>query len=199
MLETQVQQDLRTAADLIQQDMRRVGFRGIAEYGVWAPPTGVGTPAEKPATPASASPYSQLDEPIVDATNASLGYRYARFVGGKYNTGDAPKPNEYFGVKWDDNTLSLQVGLKQDGSGNWQPITDPDSVLITNFGIKVEKQSVDLKDFCDVDCGANCPKQQVRLVHFTLTGVAKHDARVVRTLDVDERMRADAIIGACPS
>jgi prepilin-type N-terminal cleavage/methylation domain-containing protein len=38
MLEMQIQQDLRTTADLIQQDLRRQGFRGTAELGVWAPP-----------------------------------------------------------------------------------------------------------------------------------------------------------------
>ncbi|HEY0957025.1 MAG TPA: prepilin-type N-terminal cleavage/methylation domain-containing protein [Roseateles sp.] len=197
MLETQVQQDLRAAADLIQQDMRRAGFRGDAAYGVWTPASGVGSALEVPARAASASPYTELTE-IDSSTERTLEYRYAR----QYAFSAAPQNNEYFGIRWDkrNKALYLKLGLKEDGSPNWQPVTDPETVEIMQFEINVRTQEIELKDFCDADCsGAGCPKQLIRRVEFLLRGRAKHDENVVRTLSGTERMRADAITGACPA
>lgn len=196
MLETMVQQDLRAAADLIQQDMRRAGFRGNAAYSVWIPASGVGSALEVPAQAASASPYTEFTESDTAEVRA-LEYLYSRKTGST----DTPQENEYFGIRWDkgSKSLHLKLGLK-DGSGNWQPITDPDTVEITNFVINVRTQDIPLSDFCDVKCeGASCPKQQVRQVDFLLRGRAKHDENVVRTLRGTERMRADTITGVCPA
>jgi len=41
MLETQIQQDLRATADLIAKDLRRAGYWGAAEAGVWHAATGL--------------------------------------------------------------------------------------------------------------------------------------------------------------
>lgn len=201
MLETQIQQDLRAAADLLQQDMRRAGFRGDAGYAVWAPASGVGTALEVPAMAASASPYTVLEE-TDDDKERTLEYRYARKNGsGSFTLSTDPQDNEYFGIRWDKRTkaLYLKLGVKN-GQPNWQPVTDPETVEITDFEINVHTQEIDLKGFCDRDCvGANCPKQQVRSVEFLLRGQARHDKNVVRTLSGTERMRADAVTGACPA
>jgi type II secretory pathway pseudopilin PulG len=201
MLETQVQQDLRAAADLLQQDLRRAGFRGDASYGVWAPATGVGTATSVPATAASASPYTVVTETDTDAVRA-LEYRYARPDGpDSYTFTGTPQDNEYFGIRWDKRTkaLYLKLGLR-DGEPNWQPITDPETIEIVQFQMTVRTQDIPLSDFCDADCTtADCPKQQVRHVDFLLRGRAKHDEKVVRTLEGTERIRADAITGACPA
>ncbi|MCA1416895.1 prepilin-type N-terminal cleavage/methylation domain-containing protein, partial [Bradyrhizobium sp. NBAIM20] len=61
MLEIQVQQDLRTAADLVQQELRRAGFRGRADLGVWSPPQGVGTLKQLEARPASVNEFMPVD------------------------------------------------------------------------------------------------------------------------------------------
>ncbi|MDR7332527.1 prepilin-type N-terminal cleavage/methylation domain-containing protein [Roseateles asaccharophilus] len=199
MLETQVQQDLRVAADLMQQDLRRAGFRGDAALGVWRPASGVGTTLEVPAQAASASPYAVVTETDNDG-EVALEYRYARPDGAIYTLAAEPKNNEFFGIRWDKRTkaLYLKVGLKED-KPNWQPITDPETVEITQFQMTVHTQDIALTDFCDSDCaGAGCPKQQVRQVDFLVRGRAKHDANVVRTLSGTERIRADAITGACP-
>jgi type IV pilus assembly protein PilW len=198
MLETQVQQDLRAAADLLQQDMRRAGFRGLAQLGVWAPASGVGTPLEQPAQAATANVYSTITKSDTDGIR-SLEYSYARRNDDEYGDGTALSSNEYFGIKWDraKQTLYLQLG-KKDGQPNWQPITDPDTVKIIDFDIQVFEQSVPLNDFCDRPCtAASCPQQVVRRVEFRIRGRAKHDANVTRTLTGAERIRTDAMKGAC--
>lgn len=206
ILETQMQQDLRTAADILQQDLRRAGFRGYADAGVWAPPRAVGSLNEAaPMLPAS-SPYASFA-----ASSTQLGvvahYLYARADGAttKFNTTDTPWANEYFGVKWDRSTkvLSIQLGLDEKGQPNWQPITDPDSIQIENFTLTPIVQTISLGEFCDRPCGVGtptaCPTQAIREVKFTIVGRAKHDPNVVRTLEGSERVRADDIDGACPS
>lgn len=206
MLETQVQQDLRVTADLLQQDMRRAGFRGLAELGVWAPASGVGTPLEQSAQAATANVYTEIvrTETSGGAEGElirSLQYSYARRDSdGMYGDGSAVLSNEYFGVKWDKakKTLYLQLGKKDDGQPNWQPVTDPETVKIVDFDIQVFEQKVQLGDFCDSACtAATCPAQAVRRVEFRIRGQAKHDANVVRTLTGGERIRADAMTGAC--
>lgn len=195
MLETQIQQDLRGAADLIQQDLRRAGFRGRAQLGVWKPASGVGTPLEEPAEAATPSPYSAVEK-VDDETTRSLEYRYARLQ----STGAAVANNEYFGIKWDRarKTLYLQLGRRADDQPNWQPITDPDTLEVIDFNIDVTEQSIDLEGFCERPCtGAGCPRQLVRRVDYSIRGQAKHDAAVVRTLSGTERIRSDAMTGAC--
>ena len=197
MLETQIQQDLRTAADLIHQDIRRAGYRGMTGLGVWAPASGAGTAQEIPAMTPSPNTYSAIS---VGDDKHSITYSYARGLNSS-NTG-APLSNENFGVKLANRALYLQVGMVNDRP-NWQPITDPDTLEILSFNINPVTQLVDLADFCDKVCtGAGCaagPQQEVRRIEITMQGRAAHDPSVVRTLSVVERLRADNITGACPS
>jgi type IV pilus assembly protein PilW len=198
MLETQVQQDLRAAADLLQLDLRRAGFRGVPVLAVWTPASGVGTPLEQPPQEAKANIYSTVTK-TDDDDGRSLEYSYARETNGVFNTGDALLNNEYFGIRWDKGrkVLYLQLG-RRNGLPNWQPITDPDTLEIIDFDIDVSEQAVDLADFCERECtAATCPSQQVRRVDYRIRGRARHDAEVVRTLEGTERIRTDAVTGAC--
>jgi type II secretory pathway pseudopilin PulG len=206
MLETQVQQDLRSAADLLQQDIRRAGFRGRAEYSSWAPATGVGTLLESPAQ--AATPNGYVDVALVnDSDGVVLTYFYARRTGtAPYAVRDVPEDNEHFGFRWDRaaKTIYLMLGAPS-GSPNWQPVTDPESVRIEDLAVEISTQAVSLGEFCDKPCSplypsasAVCPTQEVREVRFSIRGQATHDAKVVRTLSGVERIRADELIGSCP-
>lgn len=198
MLETQIQQDLRTAADLVQLDIRRAGYRGNTGYGVWTPATAVGSSLETPAKAASGNGFSEI---TVSPDKHRLTYTYSRVPEG--TPGDKPADNEYFGVEWrpSTETLYLLIGIK-DGVENWQPITDPEIIKITAFQVEEVKQTLDLIDFCDSTGAAGAasgPQQEVRRVNLTLQGKAKHDPRVVRNLTVTERLRTDHITGSCPA
>jgi type IV pilus assembly protein PilW len=186
MLETQVQQDLRAAADLLQQDMRRAGYRGLADNGIWTP-AGAATPARE----AASSPYTE-----VKVEGHTITYRYARQdATGGINTTNVLADKEKFGIKLEAGALYLLIG------GTWQPITDPGTVLITQFDIAPKSQPIVLSDFCDKPCPDvdHCLVQDVRQVTFTIQGVATHDDKVQRTLVVTERIRADDLRGACPA
>lgn len=202
MLETQIQQDLRVAADLLQQDLRRAGFRGQSAQGVWAPPTGVGTLDETAALPATTNNYGDVVRTDTDEER-SITYTYARRIGTTLGAA-APRDAEQFGFKWIKATgvLYARVGIVN-GRDNWQPITDPDSVKITHFDPQVTEQSTDVGDFCDNACGSSplpaCPKHRVREVSFTIVGEARRDTHVRRTLSGVERLRSDAITGSCPA
>lgn len=205
MLETQLQQDLRTAADLLQQDLRRAGFRGAAENNVWAPAKAVGSLQEQAPQLPTVSPYAAFSASSADSGTV-VRYLYARQdpTTLKYKQSGPPSSNEYFGVRWvaSSKTLYTQLGLGADGQPNWQPITDPETVKIESFTLEPVVQSVSLGEFCDKPCGnagePACPTQEVREIRFSIVGRAKHDANVVRTLSGVERIRADVVNGVCP-
>ncbi|HEY9109322.1 MAG TPA: prepilin-type N-terminal cleavage/methylation domain-containing protein [Roseateles sp.] len=199
MLETQIQQDLRAAADLIEQDLRRAGYRGLPEQSVWAPPSAVGTQGEAPASVATPNHFAEMVK-TDNASERSLTYLYSRAIG---SATVEPVDADRFGVRWNKragkNTLEVQIG-----KDNWQPITDPESLKIVDFDINIDTVPSDLGDFCDKPCsplvaGAPaCPKHEVRRVSFKIVAEARHDANVQRTLTNTGRMRADVITGACP-
>lgn len=201
MQETQIQQDLRSAADLLQQDLRRAGYNGSSASGVWAPPSAVGSPSEHSAQTVAANGYSAITKSNNDRAT-SLRYSYAVGSGGA-----APANNEFFGVKWDKSAKVLYLQLGQTaGEPNWQPITDPESVRIVDFDINVASEDLDMGGYCDKPCNSGpgaaapvCPVQRVRVVSFTIVGEASHDHKVRRTLTGTERARADELSGACPA
>jgi Tfp pilus assembly protein PilW len=207
-LETQVQQDLRSAADIIQQDIRRIGFRGNSELGVWAPERGTVDGSYSVIRTAQPSPYNDVGEERKGQSGTQLNYSYALTDTQSKYTNNSLDTKEKMGLKWDSSNKALyvQLGVAADGTGNWQPITDPQVVEIVDFSITVFEQQISVGDFCDTACvaiatpagSATCPQQLVRRVEFTIIGQAKHDANVRRTISSVEFIRSNGIIGACP-
>lgn len=195
MLEVQIQQDLRVAADLIQQDLRRAGFRGLPANGVWEPAHN--TTVAIPEKAASANPYASLS---VSTAGDALYYQYAKETSaGQPNATNVMASNEQFGIRMVNKTLYLQQGLVN-GQPNWQPITDPDAVEIVGFVPTISSQQVSLADLCPCPSGGcgTMPTMSLRRVTITIQGVAKSDPDVKRTLVVSEKIRADDVSGACP-
>lgn len=187
MLEVQIQQDLRVAADLLQQDLRRAGYRGLPANGVWEPEHNGGAAAAKSA---ASSPYTEVTQ--TQPGGSDLFYRYAKPPAGSTlpNTTNVLANNEQFGIELRNGTLRLQLG------NVWQPITDPDTVVINAFTAVVNSQQVSLADVSSCPLGG-APTLTVRRVDFTITATAKSDSNVKRTLTVSEKIRADDI-GQCP-
>jgi len=191
MLETQVQQDLRAAGDLMLRDLRRAGFWATPDRGVWAP--GMAAPAS--------SPYAATS-PAVDTQNGSqVTYSYSRADDYVLPIPSTPEDDliavdEAFGFRLSNDVLQSLM------SGTWQPLTDPNTLTITGFSVNLRVQPVTLAGYCTNACpvgAANCPPEQhIRRIDIVLTGHAKHDAKVVRTINVSSRLRNDLIVGACP-
>ncbi|RTL39002.1 MAG: hypothetical protein EKK53_17850 [Burkholderiales bacterium] len=195
MLEVQIQQDLRVAADMIQQEMRRAGFRGAPANGTWEPEHMSNAPATVPARAPTPNPYAAL---TVSGSGTVLNYRYAGFLNGVPNGTDVVQDSEQFAVKVSNKTLYLQKGLIN-GQPNWQPITDPDTVEIIAFTPVITSEQIPLDDLCICPAGGCAPATQtLRRVDITIQGVAKSDAAVKRTLTISEKIRADDIGAGCP-
>lgn len=189
VLETQVQQDLRAAADLMLRDLRRTGFWVLPQNGVWA----AGQPLERSAYGAVA----------LTEKGDGLTYDYSLADNRKTSNPQAPEDNEVddkrelFGFRLVDGTLQFRTG------GKWQPLTDPATLEVTSFDASIHTQSVPLEEFCPRPCpaGTVCQPfiQQLRHVDIRLAGRAVHDPAVVRSVHLTARLRNDAISGSCPA
>ena len=189
VLETQVQQDLRAAADLMLRELRRTGFWVLPQNGVWAS----GQSLERSA-------YGTV---ALTEKGDGLTYDYSVADDRKTSSPKDPEDNlvndtkERFGVRLQDGTLQFRTG------GKWQPLTDPATLQVTSFDVSIRTQSVPLEEFCPKPCpaGTTCAPfvQELRSVNIQLSGRAVHDAAVVRTVRLTTRIRNDVIDGSCPA
>ncbi|MCV2368819.1 prepilin-type N-terminal cleavage/methylation domain-containing protein [Paucibacter oligotrophus] len=195
-LETQVQQDLRTAADLMLRDLRRAGSWAVPQNGVWSPG-------------AAAAPMvnDYADTALTAAHGSSiLEYSYSRHKDRGRSTGATPiadaednimsSSTEKFGFKIEDGgILKFRIGDR------WQPLTDKEVLIITAFDVQLKEQQIPLDDLYGVACPAGSasspPRQLLRRFDIALTGRAAHDARVQRTIKVTSRIRNDQLLGPC--
>lgn len=186
-LETQVQQDLRSAADLMLRELRRAGSRQVPERGVWAPD----------GTAVVANPYAVV-APAGDEGGPLL-YSYSRHDDRRGAPRDPEDDRltptvESFGFRVERGVLQFRLGTR------WQPLTDPQTLVVDALDIALDQHSFDLAEFCSTPCAADadCPRQQLRRFTLGLTGHARSDPAVVRSIHVGARVRNDRIDGACP-
>jgi len=195
MLETQVQQDLRAAADLMLRDLRRSGSWAVPMRGVWSPSSSDAAPI--------ANAYADV-RLTQAAGNPILEYSYSRHqdrLSPVTPPAVSPEDNvvtsstERFGFKLENGILKFRLG------DAYQALTDPNTLRITAFNVAMNEQSLPLLDFCSKPCevgNAACPpRQMLRRFDIALTGQAAHDPEVVRTIRLSSRMRNDEIVGAC--
>lgn len=166
-LETQVQQDLRAAADLIARDLRRAGYWGNSQQGLW-----------QGSNPAAASnPYADAG-----AAAGQIDFSYARDAD---NLVDAN--SEEFGFKLDGGAIKMLIG------GTWQQLTDPTVLQVTGFTVTPQSQSV--QQACFKEClggGKACwPTLEIRRYDIEITGHAVADSNVVRSVRESVRLRND--------
>jgi type IV pilus assembly protein PilW len=186
LLETQIQQDLRSTADLITRELRRSGYWGGAYTTAW------------PVAGAPVNMYQTFD---ADTPGAG-GRKEITFSYSKVSE-DLPENNnldadEKFGFARNSTEGTIEAKL---GGAGWQTLTDPNVVLITDFSIQVTPLSLVVP--CANQCGgggtACWPTQVVREVMIQITGKAVHDPAVVRRVRSGARLRNDQITGTCPA
>lgn len=179
-LETQVQQDLRAAADLVARDLRRAGYWGAAQSGVWYD----GGPA------VAANPYLETSPDAVAAAVQEVDYRYSRDA----EDGVVDPDREQFGFKLEGQAIKMRVG---DG---WQALTDPNVLKVTAFDVTLQKESAQLPCFnpCPGGGTACWPSVDVRRFTVSIGGEAVSDPNVRRSVTTSVRLRNDDSAGACP-
>ncbi|EHR70436.1 prepilin-type N-terminal cleavage/methylation domain-containing protein [Burkholderiales bacterium JOSHI_001] len=181
MLETQVQQDLRAAADLVARDLRRAGHWVNAQNGIGAP-----------TVAAVVNPYGSVSPGDDGVVTSNVVFNYAH---GLADAGPADTVNQG-GFRLNGQTIEMLMG----GAG-WQAMTDANTLRVTTFMVQVNRTDIALP--CANACAAgaaNCPpRQEVRDVTVLITGNAVHDPRVQRSVRSNVRLRNDAVVGNCPA
>jgi hypothetical protein len=137
-----------------------------------------------------ANPYGAASS----AEDGSLTYTYSRSLNGTELEDRALTADEQHGVSISSGVLRALVG------GTWQPLNDAAAMTIATTVPTLRVQSIPLDDFCDKPCVgvATCPVLQMQTVGVTLVAQSTRDAKVKRSLALNDHIRADAIIGACP-
>jgi type IV pilus assembly protein PilW len=193
LLETRVNQDLRTAADLIARDLRRAGYWRNATSGVF---TTTGSPV-------AANPYT-----AITLNSGVLDYTYAR------DDDDDVQDEERAGFRLTGGALEFR-----NGAGDWQPVTDPRVITITALNISEVSPAriVDLYTYCSCLTRLTCtaadftdstrspnyvasrPTMTVRQFDIVVAGQAVADASVQRQVRESVRVRNDVFSGICPN
>jgi prepilin peptidase dependent protein B len=179
LLETQIQQDLRAAADIIARDIRRSGYWQAAETGVW----------HAGAVAVSTNPYTALAPAASGVAASAVQFNYSR---GAEN--DAVDVTDEAGFRLNNGAIQMRVG------GNWQPLTDDRTLRVTAFQVTLNTQLVPLSCLKACAVGAvNCPPaQSLREVSVLINGQAANDPAIQRSVRSNVRLRNDVVTGACP-
>lgn len=168
LAETQLQQDLRAAADIMTRDMRRAGYWADAYRAVGRPDV---TATRNPFTTVSVAP----------GVAAQATYQYRRAV-----NQEGP-----YGFRLNNGVIQSRV----DG-GAWNDLTDVRALEVTAFDVaSFAEPSVVLP--CPKACAdgsTDCwPRNQVRGFVLTIDARARIDATVTRSLVTTVRLRNDLI------
>lgn len=181
LMESQINQNFRSAADLIARDLRRAGY--------WANSVS-GTVATGATNTTTANPYIP-----VTAGTAQITYSFARDTN---NVLDTP---EQFGFRLNAGVLEMQTS-----AGVWQTITSANVVTMTDFSITPVVTSIAAGSICQKQCnkgdisaeGTVCPTVTVRDYTIRLRGSSASGPLFSRELTSNVRVRNDQFAGACP-
>jgi prepilin peptidase dependent protein B len=179
MLETQIQQDLRAAADLIARDLRRAGYWSSAASGVW----------HAGATVVNPNPYTTVHGVVSGTPASAVQFDYAR------DTNDTVDiPTERSGFRLSSGVIQMFTG------GAWQALTDATTLRITKFEVELNSRDIELACFNPCAGAPSCPPTQtVRDITVVIEGAAVHDPTVRRGAQSNARLRNDVVQGACPA
>lgn len=169
LLETQVQQDLRAATDIITRELRRSGYFSYPELLVWSP--------SEPASAPEANTYVGLTLGVADDV---VTYRYDR-------PGTALVT---FGYQLDSDTIKHRIGA------NVQDLTDQRTLKVTAFNVVLQavgSTQLSCPKLC-ADGSQDCwPTLALTDAVVTITGEAVSDSSVSRTVTSRVRLRNDGV------
>ena len=210
LLEAQMQQDLRTAADMISRDIRRAGYWGQAYRGVCPPPPAVCQVIDNPynGLRTEGGPVNTTEIVYARSTDEEGGI----VIGTDDNRLDSgvSRPREEVGFRWNarNKTIDYQVG-----ANNWQSLTDAAVLQVTQFTMNYGLVDIALP------CGTGpclapfppAPPEAVqavgpggcrlflrsRSVSFNIVAQAVHDSAVRRSLSDNVLLRNGISMEKC--
>ena len=202
LLEAQVQQDLRTAADMISRDVRRAGYWGKSFCNVQP------TSQDAAACPVR-NPYNDMAPAAAagDQVVGTLEYRRStdfeniRGINDEDDRVDARtgEPREHVGFKFNAGAGTIEYLI---GKGNWQSLTDPAVLQITEFSMTITSRALPVP-CAAVGCQALGPacggpmSVHSRELTFVIVGEAVHDRSVRRSLRENVKLRNSVPVEQC--
>ncbi len=201
LLEAQLQQDLRTAADMISRDIRRAGYWGQAYRSVCPPPPATCTAANNPYNGLTAVSTTQVI--YARSTDEEGGV----LIGTDDNAldGGANRPREQVGFRWNASNKTIDYLV---GANNWQALTDAAVMQVTQFSMTLAAVPIPVP--CGTGpCSPTEPTQALgpggcrlvqmsRDVSFTIVAQAVHDSNVKRSVSDNVRLRNHVPAEVCP-
>jgi prepilin-type N-terminal cleavage/methylation domain-containing protein len=170
LLETQVQQDLRAAADIITRELRRAGYDSHPEGKVWSAAGGASQPL----------PNSKAGL-VLGQGGDVVTYRYDR---------PSATPLASFGYRLSNHTIKQRIGATV------QDLTDPRTLKVTTFDVvlqAVEAEQLACPELC-ADGSQDCwPTLAPTDAVVTIAGTAVSDPTVNRTVTSRVRLRNDGV------
>jgi len=178
LVEARLMQDLRTSMDIVTRDLRRAGYWGSA--------------AKSMQSASATNPYVAIAPS--HATANTVNFAFSRDA----SENNVVDENENFGFRLRKGVVEMLIG-----GGGWQALTDAGTMTVDAFAVTPNTQAVSLRDSCEKPCDpaatACGPAQWVRGFTVSITARSAADAKVVRSLRSDVRLRNDAVLGACPT
>ena len=171
LLETQIQQDMRSTIDIITREMRRASYTPGAVGELWYEgKTGaIAQNSFGTITPTSG----------VGLTEVEFSYRRRSGDQGPY------------GYKLEGNAIKSKIG------GQWQTLTDTSVMRVTAFNVDLAAPvsfPLPCPRLCADGTQACWPSLQLRTATITLTGQSVSDPAIVRTLRTQVRLRNDMTV-----
>ena len=171
-------QELRSAMDLISRDIRRAGYRGNAQNCV-----GVGYSNYVNSGTTTCSAFAAYT--LTSTSQIEFSYDENSSA-----TQETSSPDERYGYRLNSGEIEVKTG------GGWQPLTDANLVTITNLNFAESTRHMNVNTSAAVSGGcasiAGTPCVSVRTISITITGQLPNDATVQRTLSENARIRNDA-------
>jgi type II secretory pathway component PulJ len=169
LVATQVQQDLRAAADIITRELRRAGYRPQPERHIWS--------AASPTT----EPVPNLRAGLKLGQNGDVvSYNYERYLG---------EPGD-FGYRLSNNTIRQRIGSTS------QDLTDRNTLKITTFTVELENaasQQLACPRLCPGGDQACWPTFALLDAVVTISGQAATNSAVAHTVVSRVRLRNDVV------
>lgn len=171
LLETQIQQDLRSALDIMTRELRRAGYSLVMDGWVWPGGTGLPNPNQAISTPLS----------------TQVGFFYNR----------APGETGPFGFRYNAVNKTIETYLASNAGSPWQELTDRRTLKVTAFRISDQSPpaaTLSCPKLCTDGTDSCWPTHRVRDYRIDVTGEAATDPQVVRSLSTVVRVRADQVV-----
>lgn len=191
ILETRLIQNLRTSADLIVRDIRRAGYWADAAKGVYVPGDNAAIPQNRYANLIPGSCDDPTLATSVPSPQSSTSLSSLCYYIEQGTPDNSVSTAEMFGFKLINGVLYAFVA-----GSTPQPLSDPDSVTITQFILKPLPVEILLSSNCSIT-PAITPKVVIREFEVEVRGYLPSDSSLIRGIRTKVKVRNNAVSGSC--